>query len=156
MRKSLFIASLVLLSIAGCSTQPLPPQLQDPLIFSNNYKKTYFEENKKNLVAPNPETVSPECVNIAKYGRSIAVLKEAGIPSTSLEEYMTNPTVTSIPMRTIQFYVIYKDLTPGQTYADLLLTCHKVGWTKLEPVLKEKTPVIVDKLKLSTELKTTQ
>lgn len=154
MKKSLFIASLLCsVFLFGCSTQPLPPQLQDPLIFSNNAKKTYFAENKNELVAPAPDKVSPECVNIAKYGRSVAVLRDAGIPSTSLEEYMTNPVVTTIPMRTIQFYVISRDITPGQAYSDLLLSCHKVGWTKLEKVLKDKTPAAVDGLKLTTELK---
>src|SRR5690606_13577873 len=60
--------------------------------------------------------VSPQCENSAKYARSIGVLKAAGIPVDELDQYMTNPVVTNIPMRDIQNFAMFFKGNPNELY----------------------------------------
>jgi hypothetical protein len=96
---------------------------------------------------------SIECLNAAKYARSIGVLKEAGIPYSSIEEYMTNPVVTTMPMRTIQFYSIGFKGNPGELYESVLNICEKDTWVSLEKELKGKMKPPIGELKITTTIK---
>lgn len=98
------------------------------------------------------ESIPVECNNAAKYGRSIAFLKEAGIPIASLEEYMTKPTIVTFPMKTIQAFVGVFDGNPNQTYDRILDVCALGGWVNLETNLKALIPEPTIGLKLSTTL----
>lgn len=97
-------------------------------------------------------TVSPECDNSAKYARSIGVLKAAGIPVDELEQYMTNPVVTSIPMRDIQNYSMFFKGNPNELYDSVLKLCAYSGWAALGAQLRGETPATIGGLKLTHQL----
>lgn len=97
--------------------------------------------------------VSPECDNSAKYARSIGVLKAAGIPVDELEQYMTNPVVTNIPMRDIQNFAMFFKGNPNELYDTVAKLCMYNGWTELGPQLRGDTPATIGGLRLTHQLK---
>jgi len=97
--------------------------------------------------------VSPQCENSAKYARSIGVLKAAGIPVDELDQYMTNPVVTNIPMRDIQNFAMFFKGNPNELYDTVAKLCMHSGWTALGPQLRGNTPATIGGLRLTHQLK---
>lgn len=108
------------------------------------------EEIKKEEQLPQ---LTSECDNSAKYARSIGTLKQAGIDVNELDQYMTNPVVTKIPMRDIQNFAMFFKGNPNQLYDTVASLCMYSGWSNLGNHLRGTTPAHIGGLKLATELK---
>lgn len=149
MKKFKLILGIFLTSIFlyGCSsTFNKQPDVEPEL------PKTFYASIKEDTKSVKNSIISPDCINVAKYARSIAVLKEAGIPYTSLGDFIPNQQIKTDTIKVLQFYSLGYNGSPVQLYTDIMLTCHKVGIDNLESVIENKLPKASDSLKISPEL----
>ena len=114
---SIFLTTFILL---GCSSGP---------------------KNNEQFKSVNRE-INKDCYDAANYAKTMAVLREANIPSTSIEEYTTVSTVTVFPVKTIQQYVLVSKSSPIEAYSTILTLCDNFGWHRLETELKTIYPDI--------------
>jgi hypothetical protein len=92
------------------------------------------------------------CQQAAAYARTIAVLREAGINSLQLQEFVVTPKAVLFPTTQIQLRVYSQKTPPNVAYDEVHALCVANGWQNLRPqlVMVDTDPV----LKLDTELKT--
>lgn len=90
--------------------------------------------------SPEIETGNIQCLNAAKYARSMSVLMQSGISASSIEEYISTTKVVTFPIKTIQHYVMKVKGTPADAYNSIYALCDRFGWQNLEIELKTLYP----------------
>ena len=122
--------AILLLVLAGCTSAPVV----QPII--------KLEVSSSNEI----------CQQAAAYARTIAVLREAGINSLQLQEFVVTPKAVLFPTTQIQLRVYSQKTLPNVAYDEVYELCVANGWQNLRPqlVMVETDPV----LRLDTELKT--
>lgn len=84
------------------------------------------------------EKPSTECTNAAKYAFTMSMLREAGIPYSSISDYTVRSTVVTFPVNTIQAFVLGNKNSPDYNRATVESICHAAGWPRLEAELKSR------------------
>lgn len=79
-------AMLAMLVLAGCAqTPPAPAPASQPVV--------------------QPPVVVQECLDVAKYARAIAQLREIGVSRDDISTFTTTPVVATFPLQFIQYDV---------------------------------------------------
>lgn len=81
---------------------------------------------------------SIECTNAAKYAFTMSMLREAGIPYSSISDYTVRSSVVTFPVNTIQAFVLGNKNSPDHNRATIESICHVAGWPRLEAELKSR------------------
>lgn len=89
--------------------------------------------------ATQPFTGNSVCVQAAEYARTMAVLRDAGISPTQLDEYAVKTKLMLFPTGAIQRAVFTMGGTPDKAAVRVYKACTDNGWKSLPEKMRDQT-----------------
>ncbi len=87
---------------------------------------------------PTAKVVDSDCIEVAKFARGMATLRQTGLTEKQLEAHISQPTIQPFPITLIRKQIYADNLTGPQAYDTYYTKCQAVGYKQLLSIMEDE------------------